>query len=207
MRQPKSVYACFLPRNFCRTGNNPVPKLVCQPHRYRESDRMTIAPLAGAGCGYCCTANATFCLSGTPATSFPRRPMQASRDEWPGWWPRPSRRPLRGLLRVRVRERDAPDAVVVPRHRVSPSASPMTGSSGASSTPRLSVQSRLPLEYWIRLRSLSYGGQVIRPTAYVSAISRRDAPEFCRTVVPPGMRGRREDRVHAAPAVSCANCT
>ena len=36
-----------------------------------------------------------------------------------------------------VRERDAPDAVVVPRHRVSPSASPMTGSSGVSSTPRL----------------------------------------------------------------------
>jgi hypothetical protein len=108
---------------------------------------------------------------------------------------------------LRVRERDAPDAVVVPRHRVSPSASPMTGSSGASSTPRLSVQSRLPLEYWIRLRSLSYGGQVIRPTAYVSAISRRDAAEVCRTVVPPGMRGRREDRVRAAPAVSCANCT
>src|SRR4051794_19017878 len=44
-------------------------------------------------------------------------------------------------------------------------------------------------------------------TEYVFAISRRDAPEFCRTVVPPGKRGRREDRVHAAPAVSCARCT
>jgi hypothetical protein len=41
-------------------------------------------------------------------------------------------------------------------------------------------------------------------TEYVFAISRRDAPEFCRTVVPPGKRGRREDRVRAAPAVSCA---
>jgi hypothetical protein len=29
----------------------------------------------------------------------------------------------------------------------------------------LSIQSPLPLEYWIRLRSLSYGGQVTRPIA------------------------------------------
>src|SRR3981189_4010945 len=31
----------------------------------------------------------------------------------------------------------APQEVVIPRHRVSPSARPMTGSSGVSSTPRL----------------------------------------------------------------------
>jgi len=41
---------------------------------------------------------------------------------------------------------------VMPRHRVSPSASPMTGSSGASSTPR-PFDSPRALEYWItRLR-------------------------------------------------------
>src|SRR6476620_12679431 len=47
----------------------------------------------------------------------------------------------------------------------------------------------------------------VMTTEYVFAISRRDAPELCRTVVPPGKRGRREDRVRAAPAVSCARCT
>src|SRR4051794_4114174 len=47
----------------------------------------------------------------------------------------------------------------------------------------------------------------VMTTEYVFAISRRDAPEFYRTVVPPGKGGRREDRVRAAPAVSCARCT
>ena len=36
------------------------------------------------------------------------------------------------------------------------------------------------------------------------AISRRMASEACILVGPPEIRGRREDRVHAAPAVSCA---
>ena len=38
------------------------------------------------------------------------------------------------------------------------------------------------------------------------AISRRKAPELCMKLVPPEKRGRREDRVRAAPAVSCAKC-
>src|SRR3954469_9889280 len=33
------------------------------------------------------------------------------------------------------------------------------------------------------------------------------APEVCTNSVPPKTRGRREDRVRAAPAVSCARCT
>ena len=37
--------------------------------------------------------------------------------------------------------------------------------------------------------------------------SRRDAPELYLVACPSGMRGRREDRVRAAPAVSCAMCT
>jgi len=38
------------------------------------------------------------------------------------------------------------------------------------------------------------------------AFSRRDTPEVLHFVSPPEMRGRREDRVLAAPAVSCASC-
>src|SRR5207302_10344505 len=40
---------------------------------------------------------------------------------------------------------------------------------------------------------------------YMSAISRRDAPEVCRLFSRPlEIRGRRECRMRAAPAVSCA---
>src|SRR5258707_14087682 len=39
------------------------------------------------------------------------------------------------------------------------------------------------------------------------AISRHDAPEVCKSFRPRSLRGRREDRVRAAPAVSCAICT
>src|ERR1700682_1969413 len=39
------------------------------------------------------------------------------------------------------------------------------------------------------------------------SIPRRDAPESCVMVPPSKIRGRREDRVRAAPAVSCAKCT
>jgi len=38
--------------------------------------------------------------------------------------------------------------MVMPRQRVSPSASPMTGSSGASSTPRRHGSISAALEYW-----------------------------------------------------------
>src|SRR5256886_14436585 len=43
-----------------------------------------------------------------------------------------------------------------------------------------------------------------RDTRYDFAISRRFAPEVCIFVCPPRNRGRREDRVLAAPAVSRA---
>src|SRR5712672_110659 len=39
------------------------------------------------------------------------------------------------------------------------------------------------------------------------AISRRTAPGVLQIVSPSEKRGRREDRVRAAPAVSCAMCT
>src|SRR5258705_11559624 len=42
---------------------------------------------------------------------------------------------------------------------------------------------------------------------YANAFSRRDAPELYLVARPSDMRGRREDRVRAAPAVSCAMCT
>src|SRR5260370_12031979 len=41
----------------------------------------------------------------------------------------------------------------------------------------------------------------------VRAISGRDASEVWMKLVPRKDRGRREDRVRAAPAVSCATCT
>jgi hypothetical protein len=42
---------------------------------------------------------------------------------------------------------------------------------------------------------------------YGAAPSRRETPELCSHTLPPENRGRREDRVRAAPAVSCAMCT
>jgi hypothetical protein len=44
---------------------------------------------------------------------------------------------------------DAAEETVMPRHPVSPSASPMTGASGVSSPLQLLVQTMLSLEYWI----------------------------------------------------------
>src|SRR4051812_15818248 len=46
-----------------------------------------------------------------------------------------------------------------------------------------------------------------RRTEYDSAFSRRDTPEGMLEMCAPENRGRREDRVRAAPAVSCAKCT
>lgn len=43
-------------------------------------------------------------------------------------------------------------------------------------------------------------------TEYSFAFSRRISPEVCIFMGPLIIRGRREDRVHAAPAVSRANC-
>src|SRR6187401_2680998 len=74
----------------------------------------------------------------------------------------------------------------------------MTGSGGASSTLRL-----------IGL-IIEFSGILDRPPSrtmtaeYETMFSRRIAPELCIFACPPRIRGRREDRVHAAPAVSCA---
>ena len=48
------------------------------------------------------------------------------------------------------------------------------------------------------------GPCVRRDDEYDSAFSRHTAPEFCNSFRPQKERGRREDRVHAAPAVPCA---
>jgi hypothetical protein len=48
--------------------------------------------------------------------------------------------------------------IVILGHRVSPSASPMTGSSGVSSTPQLFDSITCASDYWIARRSLSSGG-------------------------------------------------
>src|SRR5262245_21517563 len=64
----------------------------------------------------------------------------------------------------------------------------------------LSVQSLASLEYWV---ARSCRAMTVE---YVVAISRRIAPEVCLSLVAPENRGRREDRVLAAPAVSCAKC-
>ncbi len=42
---------------------------------------------------------------------------------------------------------------------------------------------------------------------YDSAFSRHEVPEVCFRFALTKKRGRREDRMRAAPAVSCANCT
>jgi hypothetical protein len=60
-----------------------------------------------------------------------------------------------------------------------------------------------------RLRSLSYGGQVVprndvAALRYDSALSRRYAPELCMKFVAPENRGRGECRVPAAPEASRA---
>ena len=48
--------------------------------------------------------------------------------------------------------------------------------------------------------------RVVLHEGHDSAVSRRDAPESCQGS-PSKIRGRRECRVRAAPAVSCARCT
>jgi hypothetical protein len=72
---------------------------------------------------------------------------------------------------------------------------------GVSSTPRL-------LGSIIGVSGIL--GRPVKPsddTGCVFAFSRRIAPEVCTSTSLPRNRGRREDRVHAAPAVSCATRT
>ena len=90
-----------------------------------------------------------------------------------------------------------PPEIVIPRRRGSSTPRPFGSITAASGIldPR---------------RSLSSGGHSADPLAgmtagYDFAISRHVLPEVCIfRSPPPEIRGRREDRVHAAPAVSCA---
>ncbi len=110
---------------------------------------------------------------------------------------------------------------VIPRHRVSPSASPMTGSSGVSSTPRLldsitGVSGILgrPVKpgddgwgcgAFIRNEIVTDSIFQTANKRYDFAISRRDVPEFCKNCfASPWNRGRGECRVPNAPAASRA---
>ena len=58
----------------------------------------------------------------------------------------------------------------------------------------------MSLEYWIRLRSLSYGGQVTRPTALNMCSRSRGAiaPEVCMNSVPP-----KKWRAQGRPGARC----
>jgi hypothetical protein len=87
-----------------------------------------------------------------------------------------------------------------PRNDVDDDAPPTTvilREGGVSSTPRILVSIVNVSEYWMPACAGMTGG-------YASAFSRHTAPEFCKFICPQKRRGRREDRVRAAPAVSCA---
>jgi hypothetical protein len=99
-------------------------------------------------------------------------------------------RALRDLLRAAgcVAHGVVPQKAVIPRHRVSPPASPMTGSSGIISTPRLldsiiNVSGILdhPLSRMmttVRLESKISNSHI--PYRHAFAFPRREAPEFCQ---------------------------
>jgi hypothetical protein len=78
-------------------------------------------------------------------------------------------------------------------------ARPMTGSGGDPVRRGFSVQSLTSLEYLIP----AFAGMT---TECGFAISRHELPELCSQLPALLFRGRREDRVRAAPAVSCAKC-
>jgi hypothetical protein len=70
----------------------------------------------------------------------------------------------------------------------------------------LSIQSPPSLEYWIVRPSAQLRTRRTMTTEYASAFSRHIAPEVCYQLPALLVRGRREDRVLAAPAVSRATC-
>jgi hypothetical protein len=63
-----------------------------------------------------------------------------------------------------------------------------------------SIQASMSLEYWV-VRSSR-----VMTIECVFAISRHELPEAFLKLPPSPIRGRREDRVLAAPEVSCAVC-
>ena len=70
----------------------------------------------------------------------------------------------------------------------------------------LSIPSLLSLEYWIVRPSAQLRTRRTMTAEYDFAISRRIASEVCWQLPALSVRGRREDRVLAAPAVSRAIC-
>jgi hypothetical protein len=115
-------------------------------------------------------------------------------------------------LAMTVKAQQAIEKTVIPRHRVSPSASPMTGSSGVSSTPRLldSITNGSgildhPLSRMMTAEDVSQI-QFSNSSRYSFAISPRVHASFAWERPALGkFRGRRESRVPAAPAASRAN--
>jgi hypothetical protein len=94
-----------------------------------------------------------------------------------------------------------------PRHRVSPSASPMTGSSGVSSTPRL--LGSITDVCGILDRPVKPGDDDRKCGAFafkanLRLLAARGARGFAKTVRASINRGRRESRVANAPAASRA---
>jgi hypothetical protein len=75
---------------------------------------------------------------------------------------------------------------------------------GGSSTPGLSGQSLTSLEYRVTRPSAQLRTRRVTTIECEFAISRRITPESCIFFALIKMRGRREDRVCAAPAISCA---
>src|SRR6476620_3390049 len=89
----------------------------------------------------------------------------------------------------------APQLTVIPR------------AGGGSSTPEPLGSITNASSYWIARPSTQLRTRRATTDECDSAFSRRDAPEVFITFTLSSNRGRREDRVRAAPAVSCAKCT
>jgi hypothetical protein len=108
---------------------------------------------------------------------------------------------------------DAPPNTVILRHQVSPSASPMTGSGGVSSTPQVLGSITSSSEYWI-IRGACHRARIRATRWRMMTNNGVLATSFARGLhgVRPkkqegavrSQEGRREDRVRAAPEFSCA---
>ena len=121
--------------------------------------------------------------------------------------------------RIRFSNSRTSGEVVILRHRVSPPASPMTGSSGVSSTPRLFDSNISVSAYWIarfrgrrqrrvwRVRVLQTRLRI--PAARYARVLRERSAQRGRGATPRRERtlpqeGSGECRAPNAPAVSCA---
>jgi hypothetical protein len=69
----------------------------------------------------------------------------------------------------------------------------------------MSLHEDVAINPWVRYLN-AYALSRVMTTEYDFAISRHELPEVCGKLSTLSNRGRREDRVLAAPAVSRANC-